>query len=168
MKTSFFSLVAIALYFSLVAENGFALDAKKTGDLQLEIAVSPSPKYLHDWISTPSQHGIVIKRLYEAYPDKTVYVAFIATGYTPDSDGKVDLIAHWSLLGPDGKTVLSKQNYATYSYKNEKPGFVMLDPALDIVLEDSDPAGTYTICGFLEDRIAKTRARRLYFFEFIK
>jgi hypothetical protein len=168
MKSSLLTVAAVALFFSLASERAYALDANDVGDLRLEVAASASPEYLKDWVSTPSEHGVVIKRLHEAYPGKTVYVAFIATGYTPDSNGKVDLVAHWALLGPNGKTIFSEENYATYAYKNEKPGFVMLDPALDILLEHSDPAGTYKVLGVLEDRVAKTKTTHLYFFEFVK
>jgi len=168
MKASLPVIATIVLFSSLVAERGYALDANSSGDLRLEIAASANPRYLKDWISTPSEHGVVIERLHEAHPDETIYVAFIATGYTPDSEGNVDLVAHWALLGPDGKTIFAKENYATYSYKNEKPGFVILDPALDVVLNHTDPAGTYKVLGVLEDRVAKTKTTHLYFFEFIK
>ncbi len=43
-----------------------------------------------------------------------------------------------------------------------KRGFVMADPALDLLFDDTDPTGTYVLDVTVRDNIAKSEAKTTY------
>ena len=145
--------------FLLLAPSALAVIPSPVGELRLEIAASADVSFIDEWTSTHSSHSVVIHRLRETTPDKPIHVAFIATGYTPGPDDGVHLTVDWKLITPSGSIMFDDVKYARYSYKNPKAGFVMLDPALDILLEKSDPLGEYTVVGVLHDHVTGTSAK---------
>ena len=148
--------------------GALALNTDEIAPLKLEILVSSSPKFIKEWVSTPPEKVISVNSLRKSQPNQTIYIAFIASGYAIDRNGMVDLVAHWSLLTPNGNVLFSERNYAFYNKKIRKPGYVMLDPALDIVLDKEDSEGMYKIIGILEDRIGNTKKEKNYIFIFKK
>ena len=129
--------------------------------LALEIAVSPSPDFIDEWVNTPSEHEVVIQRLSKARRAETVHVAFIASGHAANAEGLADLSVSFKLIRPDATEMFSEQDYAGYD-RPKGNGYVMLDPALDITFDGSDPLGTYRIEGVLDDRVAKRSATASY------
>ena len=167
------STIVLLLTFSLCsfanAEIVPGPKAKAVGDLGLVIVASDSPDYIKEWISTPSSHDITIKRLKEAKPEQLIITSFLVTGCTPDKDENISFTVSFALLDPSGKTLFSERDYAKASGKiTNKPTFIIADPALDIVLEKSDPEGIYTILGFVKDLVSKKTARNSYKIKFTK
>jgi len=73
------------------------------------------------------------------------------------------------LLGPDGKAVFGERDYARGKGKLHKnPAFIMADPALDLMLESSDPEGFYTIVAQVTDIMTGKKADSSYKMKFIK
>lgn len=77
------------------------------------------------------------------------------SGYGIGDNGRKDLIGSIMLLGPDGKLVFedkSQLNMKTDKGTTEA-GFLMFDAMLEIVLEDTDPLGVYTVKTVVKDNI---------------
>lgn len=138
------------------------------GDLGLIIVASHTPDYINEWLTTPSNHGVTIKRLKTAHPNQLIVTSFLASGFTPDSDGNFSFVVSFSLVGPDKKVVFGQKNYAAgKGTMPNKPTYVMADPALDIVFESSDAPGIYTIIGIVEDMVTNKKVRSEYKIQYI-
>ncbi len=169
LKAFFLILINVLIFTVAHAEITRGPSPNKEGNLGLVIVASHTPEYIKEWIETPSNHDVTIKRLTEAKPDQKIITAFLVTGFTPDAEGNFRFNVSFTLIGPDNKEVFGQKNYARG--KGKAPGtptFVMADPALDIVLERSDLAGVYTIIGVVEDQVSKKSTRNEYKFQFTK
>lgn len=124
------------------------------GELKVYVVVSDNHEYIDEWITTSSSHGVHIKGVNEFVPNETIYCAFIVTGYELNEKGKVDLSADMEVIKPDATILFSEVNYAKADKKTDnKPGFIMMDPALDLVLDKTDVLGVYTIKVTIRDKI---------------
>lgn len=95
--------------------------------------------------------------------------SFLVTGFSPDQKGNVAVSVSFAFLDPNGKALFNERRYAEVSGKAPvKPAFIVADPSLDIVLEDSDPEGVYTIIGIAEDQVSNKAVRRSYKMKFAK
>jgi hypothetical protein len=73
------------------------------------------------------------------------------------------------VLDPTGKPIFGVRDYAKGNGKTPKnPSFIMADPALDIILEDSDLPGTYTIVAQVVDKNNQKTADASYQIDFVK
>ena len=141
----------------------------KAGDLGIEIVASKTPDYIKEWISTPPKHQVMINRLKEVGPEQLIVTAFLVTGMSSDSSGNFEFSVSFYLLGPDKKPIFGQGNYAIGEGKHpDKPTFIMADPALDLILEHSDPEGTYTIVAQVTDRMNGKKADSFYEIRYIK
>lgn len=135
----------------------------KAGDLALVVVASDSPEYIKEWLSTPSSHGVTIKRIRVVKPEQLIVAAFLVSGMSADEEGNYSFSVSMSVLGPDGKPIFGERNYATSSGKlPEKATFIMADPALDLILEDSDPEGDYSIVARVKDSVSGATADDSY------
>jgi hypothetical protein len=89
--------------------------AKSKGDLGLVIVASNSPKYIKEWVSTPSEHGVTIKCLKAAKLDRLIVSSFLVTGLSADVQGSYSFSVSFYLLGPNGKPNFGQSNYAKCS-----------------------------------------------------
>ena len=120
-------------------KNQPLLSAKKKGDLGLIIVASDSPKFVEEWVKTPSKHAPKIKRLFNSKPDQLIVSAFIVTGLSANESGQFSFSVSFYLLDPNGKPLFGQRDYATGAGELPRnPTFIMADPALDIVFEKSD------------------------------
>jgi len=166
-------LIALLLALSCCsianAEKTLGPEPKVLGDLGLVIVASGSPDYIKEWLNTKPSRGVTIKRLKVAQPEQLIITSFLVTGFTPDQNGNISLLVSFALLDPNGKEVFSQHHYAKVSGKApENPSYIMADPALDIVLEKSDPEGEYTIIGIVEDLVSNKFARSSYKIKLVK
>ena len=144
-------------------------EPQKTGELGLVIVASETPEYIKEWISTPSKHGVTIKRLRIAKPNQLIVAAFLVTGVSPNSEGNYEFSVNFYFLNPEGKPIFGKRDFAGGKGKHHtKPTFIMADPALDLVLEASDPEGTYTVVAQVTDVVTGKKADSSYKIKFIK
>ena len=145
------------------------ISAKKKGDLGLIIVASDSPKFVEEWVKTPSKHAPKVKRLFDAEPDQLIVTAFIVTGLSANESGQFSFSVSFYVLDPNGKPLFGQRDYAKGAGKlPEDPTFIMADPALDLVLEESDPPGVYTIVGQVTDLINGKKADNFYKITFTK
>lgn len=116
-------------------------------NLKVFIAISDSPKYIEDWVSKRANEPVTINRKQAFSPDETIYIAFIASGFGTDNNLKVNLHANINITDPNGEKLFDLKDYskAIGSVPDRKPSFMMLDPALDLVLENIDPKGVYIL-----------------------
>jgi hypothetical protein len=143
--------------------------AKPEGELALIIVASESDAYIREWLNTPPEHGITIKRAKVAKPDQLLVTAFLVTGLTPSDGGRYRYSINTYVLGPDGNPIWGQRNYAGGAgMLPAKPMLMMADPALDLILEQSDPEGTYTIVGQVTDLTSGNKADSSYKIEFRK
>ncbi len=143
--------------------------AKPQGELALIIVASESDSYVREWLNTPPEHGVTIKRAKVTKPDQLLVTAFLVTGLTPSNDGRYRYSINTYVLGPEGKPIWGQRNYAGGAgMLPAKPMLMMADPALDLILEQSDPEGTYTIVGQVTDLTSGNKADSSYKIEFRK
>ena len=129
--------------------------ASPKGNLSLEIVASDSPKYIKEWISTKPENAITIKRLKQAKPNQLIVIAFLTSGLSADSNGKYHYSVNVYILAPNNEPIWGQRNYAGgKGLLPKKPMIMMADPALDFVLESSDPAGEYTIVAQVTDHVS--------------
>jgi hypothetical protein len=163
------SLLAIIVSGFSYAEITPGPQAKSKGDLGLVIVASDSPKYIKEWVSTPSEHGVTIRRLKRAKPNQLIVSSFLVTGLSADVQGNYSFSVSFYLLGPNGKAVFGQSDYGKGSGKlPDKPVLIMADPALDIVLEQSDPPGEYSIAAKVKDLVNGNVATDTYTIELVK
>ena len=161
-------LIVICFTSTAIADVTPGPSPNAVGDIGLLIVASHTPKYIDEWLNTPSSHGVTIKRLKTSRPNQLIVTSFLVSGFTPDAEGNFLFNVSFSLIGPDNKVVFGQQNYATGKGKApKKPTYVMADPALDIVLEASDAPGIYTIKGVVEDMVSNKKVQSEYSIKFI-
>jgi hypothetical protein len=139
------------------------------GNLGIIIVASDSPEYIHEWLTTPPSHGVTIKRLHAAKPEQLIVSSFLVHGVAPNLAGEYSFSVSFYLLGPDRQPIFGARDYAKGKGVIPKnPSFIMADPALDIILEDSDPSGTYTIVAQVVDITNGKKADAYYEIKLIK
>ncbi len=69
-------------------------------------------------------------------------------GVSPETMGNLSFSVNYHVLDPNDKAIFGERDYAKSSGTMPKaPAFIMGDPALDLILEDSDPEGGIYYCG---------------------
>ncbi len=139
------------------------------GNIGILIVASDSPKYIEEWLNTPSNNGVTIKRLKIAKPNQLIVSSFLVSGVASDRMGNYSFTVSFYILGPNGKTIFGERDYAKGKGKTPtNPSYIMADPAMDLVLEESDPEGTYTIVALVKDLVTGKKADKEYKIEFVK
>jgi len=139
------------------------------GDLGIIIVASDSPGYIHEWLTTPPSHGVTIKRLLVAKPEQLIVSSFLVHGIAPNQAGEYSFSVSFYVLGPDRIPIFGVRDYAKGKGPiPNNPSFIMADPALDIILEESDPPGIYTIVAQVVDITSGKKADASYKIKFIK
>jgi hypothetical protein len=140
-----------------------------SGNPGIIIVASDSPEYIREWLSTPPSHGVTIKRLRVAKADQLIVASFLVHGIAANSEGKFSFSVSFYVLGPDGKPIFGVPDYAKGNgVIPQIPAYIMADPALDIILENSDPPGVYTIVAQVVDNINGKKADAFYKIRFDK
>ncbi|RUO36095.1 hypothetical protein CWE13_09475 [Aliidiomarina shirensis] len=143
--------------------------ARPQGDLDLIIVASESDAYIREWLNTPPEQGVTIKRTRVAKPDQLLVTAFLVTGLTAGDDGRYRYSIDTYILGPDGDPIWGQRNYAGGAgVLPARPMVLMADPALDLILEQSDPEGIYTVVGQVTDLASGSKADSSYEIQFTK
>lgn len=133
------------------------------GKIGLEIVASGSPSYIKDWLSIPSSEAVTIKRIKDVYPEQLIVVAFLVSGMTADQVGNYSFSISVKIIEPDGKIIFGLRDYAKgQGRQSSRPTFIMADPALDLVLESSDPVGVYKIVAEVTDLVTMKKSRDSY------
>lgn len=154
-KTFLSTFVIVLLIFSSCAPK---TEKKANNELKLYVIGSASPAYIKEWVTTAPENPVKIVKLKQLKRGEIGYFSFVSSGYSSDKNDNIDLSVHFALVGPDGKAVFERRNYASSKGAMSKPGYVMLDPALDIGFDSTDPLGKYRVVGILEDRVTNTKA----------
>lgn len=139
--------------------------ASQPGNLSITVVASESPQFLMDWVNPKMVNKVSIKRLREVKAEQVAYCGFIITGLTPTPKpySTLQYKVGFKLYGPSGALLHHEPNYTRGKFKNpEKPIYTMADPALDLVLEHSDPAGIYTLEGIVTDLVTGITANNSY------
>ena len=146
-----------------------AVEPNPVAKLAVIVSMADSKRYLDTWVSTSPETSAPIPRLKMLKPNQVGYVGFIVTGIEGDEGGNFDYSVSWKLIGPAGKLVYEFPNYAKGEGKlHHKAAFYMADPALDIILENSDPSGDYKLEVTAVDQVSGRTASTSYSIEFNK
>ena len=135
------------------------------GDLNITVVASDSPQYLHDWVNPEKHNKVTIKKINNIKVEQVAYCGFLISGLTPSPapDSSVYFSVGFKLYGPDGSLLFEQPIYTQGKIKDpQKQTYVMADPALDLIMEKSDPVGTYTIVGIVTDLVTKQKATGIY------
>lgn len=154
MKTKKFALITVAALL-ISSLKVFAFDPSPTGQLEVMVAVSASPEYIKEWVASHYNQPITIKTVKEIKQNQMVYASAIVSGFGVTDKGGVDLSGDFILLDPKGKASIEQKDI--FHVKVEKGpapgGFIMLDPALDLMVEESDPEGVYILKAVVRDNV---------------
>ena len=162
------SKLVIVLIIAVLSSGVFAdtvpgPKAEPAGNLKLIIVASSDPNYIKEWTSTPSSQAVTIKRLKRAIPNQLIVTAFLATGLTSDPTGEYRFSISYYFLDPHGEPLFGDRDYSKgIGLLPENPTLIMGDPALDIVIESSDPEGVYTIVAQIHDLVSGKKASDNY------
>ncbi|MBU1710793.1 MAG: AMIN domain-containing protein [Proteobacteria bacterium] len=130
------------------------------GDLMLLIVTSDSPDHVREWLQAPPDAKIGLKLLKMAKPGQEISTSFLVTGLTQDSDGNFSYVISLTLLDPSGKPMVSQPRYAKGAGKAPaQPVFVLTEPELALILDNSDPVGEYKMIGVVQDLISNKISR---------
>ncbi len=122
------------------------------GDLKLVVVTSDSPDNAREWLKAPPAGKISLELLKTVKPDQTIYASFLVTGLDSDIDGNFSYVISFTLLDASGKPMANQRHYAKAAGKAPAhPAFILAEPELVLVLDNSDPIGDYTIIGIAED-----------------
>jgi len=141
------------------------------GDLKVTVVAAGSPQYLKDWVDPKMLNKVTIKRIHEVKVEQVAYCGFLITGLTPSSKAisTLQYSVGFKLYGPDRSLVFHEPNYTRGQIKDpKKPVYIMADPALDLVLEQSDPAGAYILEGIVTDLVSRKTATNTYTITLVK
>ena len=159
---AFCAAVGIAAEANNESKARQLIDPSASGNLQLIIGAGASPKYLQEWVSTPSNKPARVERIKEIKPDQTAYVGFFVTGYSIDGNKNVNCTVDVMVYDPRGKVLFSMPKYARVRGSYKEKSFLALDPGLDFTLEASDPEGNYRIEGTISDNVSGKTAKASY------
>ncbi|MBU0481241.1 MAG: AMIN domain-containing protein [Proteobacteria bacterium] len=135
-------------------------EPKVAGDLMLLIVTSDSPDYAREWLNAPSDQKKGLKLLKEVKPNQETSTSFLVTGLTPDSDGNFSYVISIVLLDPFGKPMVNQPRYANVAGRAPaQPAFVLTEPELALILDNSDPVGDYKMIGIVQDLISNKVGR---------
>lgn len=129
-----------------------AFSASPIGELSVTVIASSSAKFIKDWQTPEMLNGVKVQRLKKATSNQLIVSAFLVSGLSPDKENLYKYTVSFSLIAPNGKAILGQKNYAKGSgVLPSYPVIFMADPALDLILEHSDPLGTYTLKATVTD-----------------
>lgn len=152
-----------AVLGSFAAPAGELMKAREPGDLAVVIAAAPSPDYIHEWLTTRYEEKPTVPGVHETSRGKWLFISFLVSGLTPSAELAYDFEAGFRLLRPDGSILFDEPVHARNRSKSAaRRGFVMADPALDLLFDASDPIGTYTLEVTVRDKVAKIEAKASY------
>ncbi|OEU62618.1 MAG: hypothetical protein BA870_04675 [Desulfuromonadales bacterium C00003094] len=135
------------------------------------VVASESDQYLKDWVKPSMANRVIISRVTKVRPEQVAYCGFIITGLTPSPEPKsaIQYSVGFRLIGPSGKVLFQVPDYTRGQLNNpKKPALVMADPALDLVLEATDPAGIYRLEAVATDLVTKERTVGSYELTLVK
>jgi hypothetical protein len=98
-------------------------------------------------------------RIHSARRNQLVHAGFIITGYSQDEHDRVNYEVDVTITDPKGKLVMERRPHATSRRQVVgKPGLLLADQILDLMVEEGDPLGRYTIRAVVRDEIAHREA----------
>jgi len=136
------------LIIAILAISSSNLFAEELEELKLEMIVAESPNFISKWMGSSYSHAPHITRIKEVEQEQMFYIAVVVSGYGLNSKNFTDITGDFMLLEPDRSISLEEKNIFKHRIEmnNDRlTGFIMLDPTLDIILEEGDPQGIYTI-----------------------
>lgn len=91
---------------------------------------------------------------------KKLYFPCVVTDYPAPASEKMDLTAHVSLIGPDGKTKFDFPRFSeTIAPDPKSPTLIVLNPVMDITFDSGDLPGAYKIRATVTDHVHSVFAK---------
>lgn len=140
--------------------QALALDAMPPGSLKAFAVAADNPRYIERWASSSPEELQNLQPQTRFAPGETAYTAVIITGYSRNSNGRIDLAAGFRFHDQNGKVLFRRDAYAhAQKFLAAESGFIMLDPALDIGFDPQDPPGKYLLSFSVVDNISQRRTQ---------
>ncbi len=145
------------------ASNVFALEPNEPGELEAYIVVSDTPDFIDEWMSTPFEKDIHMKRIKEVRYEQMFHIAVLVTGFVVNRNSRTDITADFILENPNRTIQFNEKDMFTHGRKmHNLTGFLMLDPAIDLAFEETDKPGKYTIKVKVTDRELEKTVKEKY------
>ncbi len=139
------------------------LGPMKAGELGIMIAASDTTDFIKEWLDSPPDQKVTIKKVRWIKPGEVLYTAFLVTGLYYGVNNSFNYQVSFYVIGPDGEVPFGQRNYAggTGNHPN-KPTIYMADPALELTFNPEDPQGIYVIVAKVEDQTNGKTAKNQY------
>ena len=135
-------LIVLVMIFACLSVTVFAKDLK--GII-----------YVSNQTEVFDQDNIVREYILE----ETAYCSFFVQGFSTDSTGAYNLSADIKLSDPQGKVVFEEKNYATAKGSiSQSQKMIILDSSFDLVFDETDLIGMYTLEIHVKDYLNGDRA----------
>jgi len=97
LKIKIILVFIVLLYCSVsIAKVTPMPSPNEKGNLGLIIVASDSPKFINEWVSTPSEHAPTIKRIFNAKPEQLIVSVFLVTGLSANESGEYSFSVSFS------------------------------------------------------------------------
>ncbi|MFO0389144.1 MAG: hypothetical protein ACK502_05430 [Alphaproteobacteria bacterium] len=120
------------------------------------------------WFETKPPAAPKFTRIHTVGVNEPFHVAILIHGLKLDEQRNYKGIIDIKIIRPDGEILLSEKKYsqlagkASDEYKEYLRTFKMVDPALVITMENTDPKGEYLIEATLHDEVSKDQIQAVY------
>ena len=127
--------------------------AQGANDWKTQLLIIGSVEELHAWIDKPpAERGGDAGRLRSIPAGKKVFLPIVVSGIEPPASGELRLSADIEFRGPDGKLIWERKRCCTAVLRDRPDArTVSLGPAADVVMDEADPAGLYTVRATVTD-----------------
>lgn len=125
----------------------------------MAILTADTPEFLTRWTDEPTVELPTEDQAKRVVAGQTFHAAFIVTGLTANDQDRYDCAVSWRFLRPDGSILFQQDNFARATgVLPKQPLWSLLDPAVDLKLDATDPPGHYRFVAEVVDRVSLGRA----------
>ncbi|MBM3250445.1 MAG: hypothetical protein FJZ09_06395 [Candidatus Omnitrophica bacterium] len=153
-------LAFLTVFFLILSGITAAQDTASGTRFEAKVVASASLDFIKEWLGAHYNQVVEIDPVTEVRPEQVFYVAAIVSGFGLTPEGGTDIAGDLILIEPAGAVVYEQKDIFAHKIASGHPaeGFIMLDPAVDIALEEEDPEGTYTIRVAARDKVLNQEA----------
>ncbi len=148
-------LSTLLVWLLFATSTGYAQAQK----LSVGVFASPNDRFAKQWVSTSYKNVQRIQRVKTAKPNQNVFLGFVISNYSRDTNKRVNYEVDVAVYDPSGKRIYNERRYAkSRSVAPNAKGYLLVNPVFTFAVENSDPKGNYKFVATVRDLIAKKSA----------
>lgn len=155
------TLLISAFIMAIFASPSLVSSQDSTDDLAIEVFVSDNK----EWLDKSYLKVALDRRIHRAKINQLLHAGFIVSGYSSTEEQVCNFQVSIKLIDPNGKTVFEVANFAEHRQKVSGKEDIIGNKIVDLMLENSDPIGTYKIEASVIDNLSFKKASSEYLLE---